>query len=548
MKTTGHVVIILLLVPVFHFCDENRNHHFIDYMEDLIEEDPAKALEVLTSDYPQEEFDLDFYMHNLLYKLKSKDKNDVDISEDTIIMLAGTYFKEKRMKEKTAIAYYYSARVFLEKKNFEKSMVYLLKAEDCLTKTTNPDNILMGLIFYYQGYLFVEQANYDKAIQCYLSSAHFFQKARDARNENYADIALASIYLLINDFKNALYHSSKTLQFARKNHDSLCLSESLKRTGSIYKHTESPQVAKLLFLEALTIRTSAEDMILKCLFLSETYLALDQPDSAVYYISLFQDDINGCNDFIIKAKYYEYLEQQFQLWGDEKSALSNARLVHLYLDSAMMGAKNNSITEITEKYHAAKNQLLPQLLTIQHSVLIILIMLLFLMAVLLFLTTIFESKRKKETWVVGERQEIDLSHKKEKVRDILYQRFEIAKKLALIQSNPSNNDRKLISKINEIFYGSNDLNYNWDEFYTLFNEFNDNMSIKLGQSYSQLTPEEVHLCCLIRSGYTTKNICAILNYAPITIRMRETNIRKKLGISGKGSLISFLEDLCNNHT
>jgi DNA-binding CsgD family transcriptional regulator len=145
--------------------------------------------------------------------------------------------------------------------------------------------------------------------------------------------------------------------------------------------------------------------------------------------------------------------------------------------------------------------------------------------------------------------EMDSYEKKEKLRKLLTQRFEISKQMVIINASPVNNpkEQNFLGKINEIFYNEPDADFNWEEFYILLNELYNNFSIKLSRTYPELTKEEIHLCCLMKAGFNTSNICFILSYAPITIRTKKTRIRKKVGITNRGDLNDFLNKLIENN-
>jgi hypothetical protein len=148
-----------------------------------------------------------------------------------------------------------------------------------------------------------------------------------------------------------------------------------------------------------------------------------------------------------------------------------------------------------------------------------------------------------------QRTKFDDYKKKENLRKLLTQRFEISKQMVIINASPIHNpkEKSFLGKINEIFYNEPDVDFNWEEFYILLNELYDNFSIKLSRTYPELTKEEIHLCCLMKAGFNTSNICFILSYAPITVRTKKTKIRKKLGITDGGDLNDFLNKFIENN-
>jgi len=64
-----------------------------------------------------------------------------------------------------------------------------------------------------------------------------------------------------------------------------------------------------------------------------------------------------------------------------------------------------------------------------------------------------------------------------------------------------------------------------------------------GDSESRLTLRELHVCKLIRSGLTTKQIAAVMGVSSGTVTTHRTNIRKKLGLVGaQDNLSAYLKN------
>lgn len=65
---------------------------------------------------------------------------------------------------------------------------------------------------------------------------------------------------------------------------------------------------------------------------------------------------------------------------------------------------------------------------------------------------------------------------------------------------------------------------------------------KLSRDYLNLTPVEIQICNMVRSGLTTKEISRIRHVSPATVRGQREGIRRKFGLVGKDvNLITFLQ-------
>jgi AraC family transcriptional regulator, chitin signaling transcriptional activator len=79
-------------------------------------------------------------------------------------------------------------------------------------------------------------------------------------------------------------------------------------------------------------------------------------------------------------------------------------------------------------------------------------------------------------------------------------------------------DAKHIDKVNQAFFGG------------------------LKREFPDLGPSELELCGMIRLGYTAKDIAALRNIAPASVRIAKTRLKKKLGLGPEVDLEQFLDD------
>jgi DNA-binding CsgD family transcriptional regulator len=65
---------------------------------------------------------------------------------------------------------------------------------------------------------------------------------------------------------------------------------------------------------------------------------------------------------------------------------------------------------------------------------------------------------------------------------------------------------------------------------------------RISKQYQSLTPTEIQICNMIKSGLRTKEIAEIRNISPATISRHRERIRHKLGIAGKDvNLVTYLQ-------
>ncbi|MCK9995769.1 MAG: LuxR family transcriptional regulator [Candidatus Krumholzibacteria bacterium] len=74
------------------------------------------------------------------------------------------------------------------------------------------------------------------------------------------------------------------------------------------------------------------------------------------------------------------------------------------------------------------------------------------------------------------------------------------------------------------------------------NEIVSPFTRSLSTQFKDLTPTEIQVCNMIRSGLSTKEIARLRNLSPHTVSRHRENIRRKLGLAHKDiNLVSFLK-------
>lgn len=84
----------------------------------------------------------------------------------------------------------------------------------------------------------------------------------------------------------------------------------------------------------------------------------------------------------------------------------------------------------------------------------------------------------------------------------------------------------------------------WSELMTYFSQINPNFFKDLkSQAHEELTSSEMRLCMLLRLNLSSKAIASILNITPDSVRVARYRMRKKLPLTSKGDLQSYILNL-----
>ena len=82
---------------------------------------------------------------------------------------------------------------------------------------------------------------------------------------------------------------------------------------------------------------------------------------------------------------------------------------------------------------------------------------------------------------------------------------------------------------------------NWSELYPVIDELYDNFHANLLNDYpGVLSEREIQILCLLRAGFSTKEIGVLIQQTSNSVYVSKTSIRKKLGLLPKEDFIAFL--------
>ncbi len=109
----------------------------------------------------------------------------------------------------------------------------------------------------------------------------------------------------------------------------------------------------------------------------------------------------------------------------------------------------------------------------------------------------------------------------------------------LEQVNPVNEDNQL----NKII--SKGLNHDkeWTDFNTYFESINKNFYTRLKAAYPEISPNDLKICALIKLNLSIKEMAAILNISPDSVKTARYRLRKKLQLNSEDNLTDFILSL-----
>lgn len=83
----------------------------------------------------------------------------------------------------------------------------------------------------------------------------------------------------------------------------------------------------------------------------------------------------------------------------------------------------------------------------------------------------------------------------------------------------------------------------WSDFNTHFESVNKNFYNRLKQVYSDISPNDLKICALIKLNLSTKEMAGILNISPDSVKTARYRLRKKLQLNTEDNLTEFILNL-----
>lgn len=548
-KNTTCIIGGLAFILLFSFCSRKNKEAekvFIR-VENLIEQNPDSALLLLELIESPEELSLDNYANYLLLFAQSKDKSGISIAEDTLIRIPVSYFLQKKDIPKIALAYFYSGKVNYQQGENEKAIQDLLLAKDYAEKSGN--NNLLGLI-YYDLVLYDKEFNFESGLNNYRQSYDCFLKAGNEKNAVYILSFIGDVYLQQKPRQTylAFENYNRVLQYAKQNNDTSLLTSSLRNIGIAYEEIEDYTHAKEFLLQSISIDKYEKYSTTNYAVLSQIYLSLNMPDSAIYYAERLPPNINYAG----LHNYYELMKEIYAYISKHKQTSNNYRKKNERIALFYNQIIKQSALDIQKKYELEKLKNSLQKTELHKQFLFITVLLCIFGAILLicFFVIVIKRMRGKIRQIRQNLETMnemlkDYDENKHSLKQVLLEQLDIAKKIAQLNVIPSNTAKHSLNEnYFKIFGKDMTEKLDWNNLYPVINELYGGFVKKLRRKYPDLQEKQVQLCCLLRADFKTDEITFIQNYDnSASTQTQKNKLRIKMGFSGMKDLLFSLENM-----
>lgn len=290
------------------------------------------------------------------------------------------------------------------------------------------------------------------------------------------------------------------------------------------------------------------------------WMGLGQKDSVEHYLSLMENGIMiDKNPWYITRAVMTKARRAY--WQAKDKGPFNISHLAQFVDSTSSAAiqlvrdekervfLQNKLVQDNQRVESKRQQML-----------VILFALLFVFTVVASITLFYIRNRREKLLAAEEAldtlrrllQEVTAGHKDCKddlssvpdrrfFRKVLLQQLGI---IRLVATSPTEQNKELLQQMASI---ANDETPTesllvWRDLYPIIDAVYDNFYARLKVlAAGCLSEKELQLCCLLRAGFSTKEISVVTQQSVRTIYQRKTNIRHALGMNEKDDIVSFIE-------
>ncbi|MBF0649392.1 hypothetical protein IR083_11225 [Dysgonomonas sp. GY75] len=548
-----NIGVIFMLCTAFLSCNPNeKTEETLSRAEVLLEQNPKEALQILNNEIDPKDLDKELYNKYILLHIQAKDKTLEDITNDTIIFETKKYYEDKGDMENTAIASLYSGYVLAARGDTQMAMSTYLNAETYAKESDN--NALKGLIETYIGDLYQDQLLNNEAILKYRQAILHFNKAGNYKNEIIAYDKIGSNLLTRGDTDSSFYYYNKGLSLAKAHNDSIEQAFIIRNMGFALGSIGKRDQARAYFRHSIPYLNDNEEVARNYLNIAYSFDDEQNKDSTLFYINKSLTLIEGYDNHPLKLIIYQLLAKTAEKDKNYQQALSDYKEYTALLKKMLKDTNNHIALDVQKKYDIELLQNENNRLLIQRQTAFLIILLMFIL--ILAMSFVFYRKRIKDKAALAVAQEKifqmqemadNIDEKENSFRKVLFQHFDIFKKVALLKTELKGEEKKhgqkLLKKVNEIVY--NQENLDWNKLFDIMNQLYKGVPDTIRKKYPQLDEIEIRICCLEYAGLSNNEIAIILEFSINTIQMKKSVIRKKLEIEGYGNIVEFFHKNLN---
>lgn len=479
---------------------------------------------------------------------------DKSMADDSLLPRAVLYYKEQGDTAKTKLAPLLEAGYWRWKNNPAK----VLQTLSCGIQEAKrlEDNLQQACLYASLAQFQYDNRQYAAAIGALLQALRLSEGM--PLSERHPMVYLLAIcYDLTKRQAIGREMYQKAIQMAGEAGDSLMALHYLRNYASSLNAQGKPEEA-LSCLRRIDTKNSPykAGMVTVTVEMAYAFLQQHRLDSAQYYVNRSMDFINdrrssAGEDPSIRCSVYS-LQQLIQY---ARGGNPDRRDMGRYLDSVALDnvQKNSTMKQRMETEMNLLNRNNELVIARQR-----LWLWLFLALVIIvggsFGLYLYIRKRRGEMQEMEERlealnrlvEDAGRAEEADKAGDAFFKKVLLQQLgiLKIVATEPTSENQRLLHRLLSISDdrdGAGEALLAWDDLYRVIDRIYQQFYSRVKTRYGgTLLEKEIQTLCLIRAGFSTKEIGVVTQQSTAMVYMRKTAIRKKLGIDMKGDILAFV--------
>ena len=539
MKYINSTLPFLLCIFFLSCQTEYTKNKIILHAEAVVLTFPDSAFRLLQSiPHPEKLSKADYAAWCLQYSYTLSKLNQ-DITSDSIIRVAVNYYENSRLQDQSGTAYYLLGRILQNSNKNKEAMNAFKKAEYILKPTKLID--LKGLVDFEIGYLYMLDETFSESLIYFKKSLNYFISTTNIKYQAYAYREISDIYYqLYYPFEKVMLLSNRALKLSKQSGDSLNYYSILGQQGELL-FDKNYERAKEYLLKAYRyfpiLRPNYASL------LSYTYIMLNKPDSANYYVRIAKMDTTHTKYNVGRyfteayvAKYEGNKDKAFTLY-EKAYSLRNKFFKQSMISQMHIIDKQFDLTKLQSEKATLK-------IENRNKVIVIGLLFIIVLVVLIIFLVVHNRNKKKQMEDMIEKQALKNSLEVKNTENNLKKEL-LLSKLTLRMENTLQLNRlkmglskqvKLDDFIKEISVQSTVSQADWNFYTQEVNHIFDNKISGLSASHTQLTVSDIKVITLICLRMDISDCCNLLNMSKDTMYHRRGIIKKRLGLDSKVDL------------
>ncbi|MDE6392689.1 MAG: hypothetical protein K2L59_05445 [Muribaculaceae bacterium] len=289
-------------------CSDSHTRTQLDTAESLVDSDPDSALRILRKiEHPRRKQESVEARYNMLLT-EARYKADSLPLDDSIVRVSADYYERKKDSSNAAKAHYLAGICDYTNKRYPNALVSFFKADKYASRSS--DTMLIALIKRSIGDSYNEFYDVKTALKYHKESYRLFKKANATLHADFQLITIASAYIDLGEYKNALKYAESALKQSIESNDSnmLFLSQELKATAYLRLN----EIEKAASIYTNLPKSNPNFSEYNYMRLGEIYLSLGNTEAAMEcnrHITTIEPGVNAItiNQLIIEKRYDEAL-------------------------------------------------------------------------------------------------------------------------------------------------------------------------------------------------------------------------------------------------